>query len=83
MALPPSNENPFRKMSTNNEQTMAALDTLVNLALQLARQQQSQVQQSAQILVQALGITGEETPEGDGDAEPAAEEDELKIVTTD
>ena len=83
MALPPSNENPFREMSTNNEQTMAALDTLVNLALQLARQQQSQVQQSAQILVQALGITGEETPEGDGDAEPAAEEEELKIVTTD
>ena len=83
MALPPSNENPFREMSTNNEQTMAALDTLVNLALQLPRQQQLQVQQSAQILVQALGITGEETPEGDGDAEPAAEEEELKIVTTD
>ena len=67
-------------MSTNNEQTMAALDTLVNLALQLARQQQSQVQQSAQILVQALGITGEETPEGDGDAESAAEEDDSKII---
>ena len=84
MALPPSNENPFREMSTNNEQTtMAALDTLVNLALQLPRQQQLQVQQSAQILVQALGITGEETPEGDGDAEPAAEGDEPKIVTTD
>ena len=83
MALPPGNENPFREMSTNNEQTMAALNTLVNLALLLPRQQQSQVQQSAQILAQALGITGEETPEGDGDAEPAAEEEELKIVTTD
>ena len=82
MALPPGNENPFRKMN-ENEQTLAALNTLVNLALLLPRQQQSQVQQSAQILVQALGITGEETPEGDGDAEPAAEEEELKIVTTD
>ena len=82
MALPPGNENTFRKMN-ENEQTLAALNTLVNLALLLPRQQQSQVQQSAQILVQALGITGEETPEGDGDAEPAAEEEELKIVTTD
>ena len=83
MALPPGNENPFREMSTNNEQTTAALNTLINLALQVASTQQSQVQQSAQILAQALGITGEETPEGDGDAEPAAEEEELKIVTTD
>ena len=64
----------------NKDNETAALNTLINLALQVASTQQSQVQRSAQILAQALGITGEETPEGDGDAEPAAEEDDSKII---
>ena len=78
MVLYCSLEVAFREMNKDNE--TAALNTLINLALQVASTQQSQVQRSAQILAQALGITGEETPEGDGDAEPAAEEDDSKII---
>jgi hypothetical protein len=70
-------------MSTNNEQTMAALNTLIDLALQTARVQQSQVQQSAQIIANALGLgnEGEKAPEGEeegqvehGDSDSSAEE---------
>jgi hypothetical protein len=70
-------------MSTNNEQTMAALNTLIDLALQTARVQQSQVQQSAQIIANALGLgnEGKEAPEGEdegqvehGDSDSSAEE---------
>ena len=80
MALPPGNENPFREMSTNNEQAVAALNTLIDLALQTARQQQAAVQNAANTVAIALGVVGEETPEGDGDAESAAEEDDSKII---
>ena len=70
-------------MSTNNEQAVAALNTLIDLALQTARVQQSQVQQSAQIIANALGLTneGETAPEGEdedqvehGDSDTSAEE---------
>ena len=70
-------------MSENNEQTMAALNTLIDLALQTARVQQSQVQQSAQIIANALGLgnEGKEVPEGEeegqvehGDSDSSAEE---------
>ena len=70
-------------MSTNNEQAVAALNTLIDLALQTARVQQSQVQQSAQIIANALGLTneGETAPEGKdedqvehGDSDTSAEE---------
>ena len=77
MALPPGNENPFREMSTNNEQTTAALNTLINLALQVASTQQQQVQNAANVLAAALGL---------GSAEDAGEEAEVEepvIVTTD
>ena len=75
MALPPGNENPFREMSTNNEQTTAALNTLINLALQVASTQQAQVQNAANVLATALEL---------GPADAAGEEaEEPKIVTTD
>ena len=70
-------------MSTNNEQTMAALNTLIDLALQTARVQQSQVQQSAQIIANALGLgnEGEKAPAGEdedqvehGDSDSTVEE---------
>ena len=64
-------------MSTNNEQTTAALNTLINLALQVASTQQAQVQNAANVLATALGL---------GPAEDAGEEteaEEPKIVTTD
>ena len=75
-------------MSTNNEQTMAALNTLIDLALQTARVQQSQVQNAAQVIANALGLgnEGETAPEGKdedqvehGDSDTSAEE-EPKIV---
>ena len=62
-------------MSDNKEQSVAALNTLINLALQVANTQQAQVQNAANVLAQALGI---------GPADDAKEEDEgPKIVTTD
>ena len=64
-------------MSENNEQTTAALNTLINLALQVASTQQQQVQNAANVLANALGL---------GPAEDAGEEAEAekpKIVTTD
>ncbi len=60
-------------MSDNDEKTVAALNTLIGLALQVANTQQSQVQNAANILAGALGIG------------PAGEEEsaENTIVTTD
>ena len=78
-------------MSTDKEQTTAALNTLINLALQVASTQQQQVQNSANILAIALGLVneGKEAPEGEeegqvehGDSDSSAEEGP-KIVTTD
>ena len=62
-------------MSDNNEQTTAALNTLINLALQVASTQQQQVQNAANVLATALEL---------GPADAAGEEaEEPKIVTTD
>ena len=70
-------------MSENKEQTTAALNTLINLALQVASTQQQQVQNSANILAVALGLVDEakETTEAEGegqvehgDADSSAEE---------
>lgn len=63
------------KMSDNKEQSVAALNTLINLALQVAGQQQQQVQNAANVLATALEL---------GPADAAGEEaEEPKIVTTD
>ena len=64
-------------MSENKEQSVAALNTLINLALQVANTQQSQVQNAANVLAQALEL---------GPADTASEETEVeepKVVTTD
>ena len=70
-------------MSDNNEQTTAALNTLINLALQVASTQQQQVQNAANVLAIALGLVneGEKAPEGEeegqvehGDEDSSAEE---------
>jgi hypothetical protein len=61
----------------NKEQTISALNTLINLALQVANQQQAAVQNAANVLATALDI---------GPAAEAGEEEEDKeptIVTTD
>ena len=63
-------------MSENNEQTTAALNTLINLALQVASTQQQQVQNAANVLATALEL---------GPADTASEETEAEepiIVTT-
>ena len=65
------------KMSDNKEQSVAALNTLINLALQVANTQQSQVQNAANVFAQALEL---------GPADTASEETEVeepKVVTTD
>ncbi len=65
------------KMSDNKEQSVAALNTLINLALQVASTQQAQVQNAANVLATALEL---------GPADAAGEESEAeepKIVTTD
>ena len=80
MVLCCSLEVAFRKMNKDNEQALVALNTLIDLALQTARQQQAAVQNAANTVATALGVIGEETPEGDGNAEPAAEEDDSKII---
>ena len=49
------------KMSDNKEQSVAALNTLINLALQVANTQQSQVQNAANVLAQALELGPAET----------------------
>ena len=65
------------KMSDNKEKSVAALNTLINLALQVANTQESQVQNAANVLAQALEL---------GPADTASEETEVeepKVVTTD
>ena len=65
------------KMSDNKEQSVAALNTLINLALQVASTQQAQVQNAANVLATALEL---------GPADTASEETEVeepKVVTTD
>ena len=64
-------------MSTDKEQTTAALNTLINLALQVASTQQAQVQSAASVLANALELGPAE------DAGEEAEAEEPKIVTTD
>ena len=44
-------------MSDNKEQSVAALNTLINLALQVANTQQAQVQNAANVLAQAMKDT--------------------------
>ena len=65
-----------RTMNTDKEQTTAALNTLISLALQVSTNQSQQVQNAANVLAQALEL---------GPAEDAgeAEAEEPKIVTTD
>ena len=58
-------------MSDNKEQSVAALNTLINLALQVANTQQAQVQNAANVLAQALEI-------GPAD-EAEREEDERRL----
>jgi hypothetical protein len=64
-------------MSENKEQSVQALNTLINLALQVANTQQSQVQNAANVLAQALELGPAQ------DAGEAEEAEEPKIVTTD
>ena len=64
-------------MSDNKEQSVAALNTLINLARQVANTQQSQVQNAANVLVQSLELGPTDT------ASEEAEVEEPKIVTTD
>ena len=64
-------------MSDNKEQSVAALNTLINLALQVANTQQQQVQNAANVLATALEL---------GPADTASEETEVEepiVVTTD
>ena len=44
-------------MSDNKEQSVAALNTLINLALQVANTQQAQVQNAVNVLAQAMKDT--------------------------
>ena len=59
----------------NKEQSIAALNTLINLALQVANQQQAQVQNAANVLATALEIGPA--------AEAGEEEEEPTIITRD
>ena len=63
-------------MSDNKEQSVAALNTLINLALQVANTQQAQVQNAANVLAQALEI-------GPADDTEKEEGEGPTIVTTD
>ena len=55
---------------------MAALNTLINLALQVANTQQAQVQNAANVLAQALEL-------GPADDAEMEEDERPTIVTTD
>ena len=63
-------------MSDNKEQSVAALNTLINLALQVANTQQAQVQNAANVLAQALELRPADEAEKEEDEGPT-------IVTTD
>ena len=65
-----------KTMSDNKEQSVAALNTLINLALQVANTQQSQVQNAANVLAQALELGPADDAEKEEDEGPT-------IVTTD
>ena len=62
-------------MSDNKEQSVAALNTLINLALQVANTQQAQVQNAANVLAQALELGPADDAEKEEDEGPT-------IVTT-
>ena len=63
-------------MSENKEQSVAALNTLICLALQVSNTQQAQVQNAANVLAQALEI-------GPADEAEREEDEGPTIVTTD
>jgi hypothetical protein len=50
---------------TDKKQLSAALNTLINLSLQIAREQQAQVQNAVNVLVQALDLDEEAPPSED------------------
>jgi hypothetical protein len=50
---------------TDKKQLTAALNTLINLSLQIAREQQAQVQNAVNVLVQALDLDEEAPPSED------------------
>ena len=63
-------------MNDNKDQSVAALNTLINLALQVANTQQAQVQNAANVLAQALEL-------GPADEAENEEDEGLTSVTTD
>ena len=63
-------------MSDNKDQSVAALNTPINSALQVANTQQSQMQNAANVLAQALEI-------GPADEAEKEEDEGPTIVTTD
>ena len=63
-------------MSDNKEQSVAALNTLINLALQVANTQQARVHNAANVLTQALELGPADKTEKEENEGPA-------IVTTD
>ena len=63
-------------MSDNKEQSVAALNMLINLALLVANTQQAQVQNAANVLAQALEL-------GPADDAEMEEDERPTIVTTD
>lgn len=50
---------------TNKEQQTAALNTLINLALQVSNAQQARIQESVNILAKGLGLDEGKPPAGD------------------
>lgn len=50
---------------TNKEQLSAALNTLINLSLQIAREQQAQVQNAVNVLAPALDLVEKAPPSDD------------------
>ena len=63
-------------MSDNKEQSVAALNTLINLALQVANTQQARLQNAANVLAQALEL-------GPADETKKEEDEGPTIVATD
>ena len=63
-------------MTENKEQSVAALNMLINLALQVANTQQAQVQNAANVLAQTLELGPADDAEKEEDEGPS-------IVTTD
>ena len=54
-------------MSDNKEQSVAALNTLIKLALQVTNTQQAQVQNAANVLAQALELGPADEAENEED----------------